>query len=62
MSALCLGLCVCVCVCVSVRIEMWKNVNVCFAGYGVTGRSSSPQTRPDDEEGKQLGALRRRAG
>lgn len=50
MSALGLGLCVCV----SVHIEMCKNVSVCVAGYGVTGRSSSPQTRPDDEEGKQL--------
>lgn len=37
--------------CVSVLIEMCKNVSVCVAGYGVTGRSSSPQTRPDDEEG-----------
>lgn len=35
--------------CVNVHIEMCKNV--CVAGYGVTGRSSSPQTRPDNEEG-----------
>lgn len=39
--------------CVSVHIELCKNVSmcVCVAGYGVTGRFSSPQTRPDDEEG-----------
>lgn len=43
--------------CVSVHIEMCKNVSVCVAGYGVTRRSSSPQTRPDDEEGKRLGAV-----
>lgn len=59
---LALLVCVCLCapaelcllsasvnMCVSVHIEMCKNV--CVTGYGVTGRSSSPQTRPDDEEG-----------
>lgn len=36
-------------VCMSAHIEMCKNV--CVESGGVTGRSSSPQTRPDDEEG-----------
>lgn len=35
--------CVCVCLCVE--------------GCGVTGRSSSPQTRPDDEEGSAAALL-----
>lgn len=42
----------------SAHIETCKNVCVsvcvCVAVYGVTGRSSSPQTRPDDEEGSGL--------
>lgn len=40
---------ICVCVCE----RAYRNVQecVCIAGYGVTGGSSSPQTRPDDEEG-----------
>ncbi|CAJ1058699.1 Hypothetical predicted protein, partial [Xyrichtys novacula] len=38
-----------------------KEFCVCWpetTGCGVTGRSSSPQTRPDDEEGS--GSVRRR--
>ena len=51
MSALCLGLCVCE--------RAYRNVQECecvCCRLGVTARSSSPQTRPDDEEGKRLGA------
>lgn len=32
-------------------VQECEHVCVCVAGYGVTGRFSSPQTRPDDEEG-----------
>ncbi len=49
MSALCSGLCVCECA--YRNVQECECVCVCVAGYGVTGRSSSPQTRPDDEEG-----------